>query len=129
MKMSVLFGRTLREAPSDAEVASQKLLVRAGFIRQPGAGVFSYMHLAQRSVQKTQDILRQERSYDYLAAHEPPHWELAFTHVILAHAAFAAGDRDLHRQQYAKALEIGPAIADPEDRGIFFGTFDTIPEP
>ena len=60
MKTSNLFGQTLREAPADAEVASHQLLVRAGFIRQLGAGIFSYLHLAQRSIAKIENILREE---------------------------------------------------------------------
>ncbi len=50
MRMTRLFGRTLREAPADAEVVSHQLLVRAGFIRQLGAGIFSYLPLARRSL-------------------------------------------------------------------------------
>jgi prolyl-tRNA synthetase len=60
MKMSQLFGQTLRDAPAEAEVESHKLLMRAGFIRPLGAGIFSYLHLAKRSMQKIEAILRQE---------------------------------------------------------------------
>jgi prolyl-tRNA synthetase len=60
MRMSELFGQTLREAPSDAEITSHQLLVRAGFIRQLGAGIFSYLHLAQRSITKIENIIREE---------------------------------------------------------------------
>lgn len=60
MKTSNLFGQTLRDVPSDAEVVSHQLLVRAGFIRQLGAGIFSYLHLAQRSITKIENILREE---------------------------------------------------------------------
>jgi prolyl-tRNA synthetase len=60
MKMSNLFGQTLREAPAEAEVISHRLLLRAGFIRQLGAGIFSYLHLAKRSITKIENILREE---------------------------------------------------------------------
>ena len=60
MKMSQLFGQTLRQPPADAQIASHQLLVRAGFIRQLGAGIFSYLHLARRSMTKIEDILREE---------------------------------------------------------------------
>lgn len=60
MKISLLFGQTLRDAPADAETVSHQLLVRAGFIRQLGAGIFSYLHLAQRSIAKIENILREE---------------------------------------------------------------------
>lgn len=60
MKMSKLFGQTLRETPADAQIPSHYLLLRAGFIRQLGAGIFSYLHLAKRSMTKIEDILRDE---------------------------------------------------------------------
>ncbi len=70
-----------------------------------------------------------QRSFDYLVAHDPPDWEAAFAHAILAHAAFAAGEKSLHQQHHASAGELGKAIADPEDREVFFKTFDLIPGP
>jgi prolyl-tRNA synthetase len=60
MKLSNLFGQTLRDAPAEAEVISHSLLMRAGFIRPLGAGIFSYLHLAKRSIQKIEAILRDE---------------------------------------------------------------------
>jgi len=60
MKMSQLFMKTLREVPSDAEVSSHKLLLRAGYIRQTGAGIFSLLPLARRTVNKIEAILREE---------------------------------------------------------------------
>lgn len=64
------------------------------------------------------------QSYDYMAAHESPDWEIAFAHAVLGHAAFAGGETALHRRRCAKAQEPGRAIADLEDRQIFFKTFD-----
>jgi len=60
MKMSKLFGQTLRQPPAGAQVVSHQLLVQAGFIRQLGAGIFSYLHLARRSMTKIENILREE---------------------------------------------------------------------
>lgn len=60
MRMSRLFGQTLREAPSEAQSASHQLLLRAGFIRPVAAGVFSYLTLARRSLAKIENILREE---------------------------------------------------------------------
>ncbi len=60
MRMSHLFGQTLREAPSEAEIPSHQLLVRAGFIRQLGAGIFTAMPLAKRAITKIEDIMRDE---------------------------------------------------------------------
>src|SRR5512138_3485860 len=60
MRMTRLFSQTLREAPSDAEVASHQLLLRAGFIRQLAAGVFSYLPLARRAMTRVENIIREE---------------------------------------------------------------------
>ena len=59
-RWSQLFIPTLREAPSDAEVASHKLLLRAGYIRQLGAGIYSYLLLGNRSINKIIAIVREE---------------------------------------------------------------------
>jgi prolyl-tRNA synthetase len=59
-RWSQLFIPTLREAPSDAEVASHKLLLRAGYIRQLGAGLYSYLLLGNRSINKIVAIIREE---------------------------------------------------------------------
>jgi prolyl-tRNA synthetase len=60
MRMSTLFGLTLREAPSGVEVDGHGLLLRAGYIRQLAAGIFSYLPLAKRSIGKIENILREE---------------------------------------------------------------------
>jgi prolyl-tRNA synthetase len=60
MRMSTMFGRTLRETPSGVEVEGHRLLLRAGFVRQLAAGVFSYLPLARRSIWKIEGILREE---------------------------------------------------------------------
>jgi prolyl-tRNA synthetase len=59
-RWSQLFIPTLREVPTDAEVASHKLLLRAGYIRQLGAGIYSYLFLGNRSVNKIVAIVREE---------------------------------------------------------------------
>jgi prolyl-tRNA synthetase len=59
-RWSQLFIPTLREAPADAEVASHKLLLRAGYIRQLGAGIYSYLFLGNRAVNKIVAIVREE---------------------------------------------------------------------
>ncbi len=60
MYWSKLFIPTLREVPADAEVASHRLLLRAGYIRPLGAGIYNYLLLAQRSLAKIQRIIREE---------------------------------------------------------------------
>ena len=60
MRMSKLFVQTLREFPSDAEVISHKLLVRAGFIRKLTSGVYNYLPLMWRVLRKVENIVREE---------------------------------------------------------------------
>ncbi len=60
MKMSQLISQTLREAPADADVTSQILLVRAGFIRRLGAGIYTLMPLGKRVTTRIENILREE---------------------------------------------------------------------
>jgi prolyl-tRNA synthetase len=60
MFWSKLFIPTLREDPAEAEVASHRLLLRAGYIRQLAAGLYNYLFLAQRSILKITQIVREE---------------------------------------------------------------------
>ena len=60
MRMSQIFSRTLREAPANTESVGYALMVRAGFIRQLGAGIFSLLPLGLRSVRKIEAIIREE---------------------------------------------------------------------
>ncbi|HZS44353.1 MAG TPA: proline--tRNA ligase [Blastocatellia bacterium] len=60
MRWSQYFIPTLRENPADAEVVSHQLLLRAGYIRQLGAGIYSFLPLAYRSMRKIENIIREE---------------------------------------------------------------------
>ena len=60
MRRSQLFGRTLRETPSEAEIPSHRLLLQAGMIRRLIVGMYSYLPLAQRALRKIENILREE---------------------------------------------------------------------
>lgn len=60
MRQSQLFANTLREAPAEAEVTSHRLLLRAGFIRQLAAGIYTYMPLGWRVMHNVERILREE---------------------------------------------------------------------
>ena len=60
MRASQYFISTLKEAPSDAEVTSQKLMLRAGMIRKVAAGIYSYMPIGLRSIRKVETIIREE---------------------------------------------------------------------
>ncbi|MBX3061678.1 MAG: proline--tRNA ligase [Anaerolineae bacterium] len=60
MRMTQSFSTTLRDAPSEAETTSHQLLLRAGFIRQLAAGIFSVLPFAKRTITKIEDIIREE---------------------------------------------------------------------
>ncbi len=60
MKASATFISTLKEAPSDAEIASHQLMMRAGFIKRLGAGIYNYMPLGLRVIRKVEAIIREE---------------------------------------------------------------------
>ncbi|HET7615962.1 MAG TPA: proline--tRNA ligase, partial [Bacillales bacterium] len=60
MRQNHAFVPTLRDAPADAEAASHQLLLRAGFIRQNAAGIYSYLPLGKRVLDKVQKIIREE---------------------------------------------------------------------
>ena len=60
MRMSHLFGRTLREAPGDVELPSHRLMLRAALIRPLGAGIYSLLPLGWRVIRKVEQIIREE---------------------------------------------------------------------
>ena len=60
LRLSNLFVRTLREDPVDAEVASHKLLVRAGYIRRAAPGVYTWLPLGLRVLRKVENVVREE---------------------------------------------------------------------
>jgi prolyl-tRNA synthetase len=97
-RWSELFIPTLREAPADAEVASHKFLVRAGYIRQLMAGVYSYIFLGNRSFQKIVAIVRQEMDrigQEFLlpALHPRELWEISGRAAVMGEHLFRLKDR------------------------------------
>ena len=60
MRLSNLFGKTLRQTPAEAENISHQLLLKSGMINQLAAGVYSYLPLALRALQKIETIIREE---------------------------------------------------------------------
>ena len=60
MRFSQLLIPTLKETPSEAEVISHKLMLRAGFIRKLASGIYSYLPLGLRSIRKVEQIVREE---------------------------------------------------------------------
>jgi prolyl-tRNA synthetase len=97
-RWSKLFIPTLREAPADAEVASHKFLVRAGYVRQLAAGIYSYLFLAQRTILKITGIVRQEMDNIgqefYLPALNPREvWEASGRWSVMGDNMFRLKDR------------------------------------
>jgi prolyl-tRNA synthetase len=60
MKATQTFLATLKEAPSDAEVVSHQLMVRAGLIRKLSAGIYNYLPLGLKVIRKVENIIREE---------------------------------------------------------------------
>src|SRR5580698_5359060 len=97
-RWSQLFIPTLREAPADAEVASHKLLVRAGYIRQLGAGIYSFLFFGNRTTQKIMGIVREEMDKIgqefYLPALNPREvWEASGRWTAMGENMFRLKDR------------------------------------
>jgi len=97
-RWSELFIPTLREAPADAEVASHKLLVRAGYIRQLAAGIYSYLFLGNRSFQKIMGIVREEmdrigQEFFLPALHPRDLWEISGRRALMGENLFHLKDR------------------------------------
>jgi prolyl-tRNA synthetase len=97
-RWSELFIPTLREAPADAEVASHKFLVRAGYIRQLAAGIYSYLFLGNRSFNKIMAIVRQEmdrigQEFYLPALHPREIWEASGRWALMGDNLFRLKDR------------------------------------
>ncbi len=97
-RWSKLFIPTLREAPADAEVASHKFLVRAGYVRQLAAGIYSYLFLGQRSFNKIIAIVREEmntigQEFYLPALHPRELWEASGRWDVMGDNLFRLKDR------------------------------------
>jgi prolyl-tRNA synthetase len=97
-RWSELFIPTLREAPADAEVASHKFLVRAGYIRQLAAGIYSYLFLGNRSFNKIMGIVREEmdkigQEFYLPALHTRELWEASGRWAVMGDNLFRLKDR------------------------------------
>lgn len=100
MRMSHLFGRTLREAPGDIELPSHRLMLRAALMRPLGAGIYSLLPLGWRVIRKIEQIIREEM--DGIGGQEML--------MPLVHPA------DLWRESGRYAI-IGPELTRFHDRG------------
>ncbi len=99
MRWSRLFIPTLRDDPADADVVSHRLLVRAGYIRQLGAGIYSYLYLAQRSLLKITQIVREEmdrigaQEFYLPALHPAEVWQESGRYAVMGDNLFRLKDR------------------------------------
>lgn len=103
MKYSKLFPKTLKQAPSGAESINQQLLVRAGFVHQEMAGVYTYLPLGWKVLDKISDIVREEmnevngQELIMPALHSAQNWKKTgrFTSLDVLYKLKGAGDSDL----------------------------------
>jgi prolyl-tRNA synthetase len=122
-RFSKLFIPTLKEAPADAQVVSHKLLVRAGFIRQLGAGIYDYLPLAKRTLTRIEQIIREEmaalgaQEFYLPALHPAEIWKESGRWEVMGDNMFRLRDRK--HAEYCLGMtheEIFTAIARDEVR-------------
>jgi prolyl-tRNA synthetase len=108
MRFSKLFGKTLRQAPSEAESISHQLLLRAGMIAQEAAGIYSYLPLGWRVLRKIENIIREEMDKAggqelMLPVLQPFElWQRSGRYVSFGQSLFTLTDRKEHK------LALGP---------------------
>ena len=122
-RFSRLFIPTLKEAPADAQVVSHKLLVRAGFIRQLGSGIYDYLPLAKRTLTRIEAIIREEmasigaQEFHLPALHPAEIWKESGRWEVMGDSMFRLRDRK--QAEYCLGMtheEIFTAIARDELR-------------
>ena len=100
MRWSRLFIPTLREVPAEAEVVSHQLLLRAGYVRQLAAGIYSYLFLARRSLLKIERIIREEmdaigaQEFFLPELHPAEIWQQSGRWAAMGHDMFRLKDRN-----------------------------------
>jgi hypothetical protein len=87
------------------------------------AEVHASVGLGKSALEYANDVRR------YFLSRETPDWEIAFTHVVHAHAAYAAGDAALHRNAYAESVRAIAAIKDEGERASVEKSFAHVPRP
>jgi prolyl-tRNA synthetase len=108
MRMSRLFGRTLRGVPSDAEQLSHQLLLKARLVEQLAAGIYTYLPLGQRALRKVEQIIREEMDAAggqevLMPALQPIDlWEESGRKAVLGPVLFSLADRR------ERVLALGP---------------------
>ena len=111
MRVSNLFGKTLRDVPSDADTISHQLLLKAGMIHQIAAGVYAYLPLAWRVHKKIENIIRQEMDaiggQELLMPTLQPHelWERSGRDLALGQVLLTLADRKERKMVLAPTHE------------------------
>jgi len=134
MHWSKLFIPTLRDDPADAEVASHKLLLRAGYIRQLSAGIYSHLFLAQRSLLKITAIVREEmdaigaQEFHLPALNPAEVWQESGRWDAMGDNLFRLKDR-FQREQYRghPAFDKTVDFCERWDQESFDPSYDTLP--
>ncbi|AKT41619.1 proline--tRNA ligase [Chondromyces crocatus] len=99
MRRSKAFIPTLKEVPADAQVASHQLLLRAGFVRQLGAGIYSYLPLTLRALRKVEQVIREEmaaigaQEFYFPALHPAEPWQESGRWEVMGPNMFRLKDR------------------------------------
>ncbi|MFC1993833.1 proline--tRNA ligase [Chloroflexota bacterium] len=108
MRLSKLFGKTLREVPAEAETVSHRLLLKSGMIHQVAAGIYSYLPLGWRVIKKMNQIIRQEMDAAggqelFMPVLQPFEiWEESGRHLAFGKSLFTLKDRR------ERSLVLGP---------------------
>ncbi|MEA3253787.1 MAG: aminoacyl--tRNA ligase-related protein, partial [Chloroflexota bacterium] len=108
MRFSRLFGKTLRQAPAEAESISHQLLVKSAMIAQIAAGVYSYLPLGWRTLRKIEQIIREEMDgaggQELMMPVLQPFelWQRSGRYVSFGESLFTLADRKEHK------LVLGP---------------------
>jgi prolyl-tRNA synthetase len=98
MRLSHLFAPTLRDDPSEADVASHRLLLRAGFVRQLASGLYTSLPLGVRSMRKIENVVRQEMD-------DSGAQEIRMPNVLPSEAWKATGRWDLYGEQLFHVID------------------------
>jgi hypothetical protein len=132
-------GWTLAEQPTRTEAEDEEMLDAAHASRHLWRKIGNERNVARADLLLGQvhallGLSRSAMAYaeaalSYFTSQKSELWELAFAHAIVAHAAHGAGQLEMHRTYYAKALEIAEAISAAEVRKVFDASFCMIPKP
>jgi hypothetical protein len=100
---------------------------KAGRPVNNGRADVTLAHMLSLVEQGNAALFYARRGLEFFEANPVTDWDIAFAHAEMAFAAAVCGDADLHASHYARARQLGEAIAEEEDRKIFLGEFAKLP--